>query len=196
MPEEILERERAIETALLAVERMSTDYQKCGKEKVGVDLELKRGVAVFLAMGMETDSSCWGHPERRDDENALSAEKNLLPYIDFSGYKPTDGINDDGEQIGYSEEEVDSASRRMKKDAITLEELLDRFYKLHNEKERLIELNYWKDAELPIAKLQTAHAEQIDNMSRDEQDSLIAEARKQWGDFLRFVEKNMLVQPS
>ncbi len=183
------EAEQLLREKMLYLEKLYTNYGEKGKEHVGIDAELKEPVGVFLAMGMHTEASCWGHPERRDDPNALQAEKNFLPYIDFSGYEPTDGQDENGRAVGYTDGQVDAACERMRIDAGKLNALLDEFY-ASKEGERMIILNYIDD--LPGARLVTAHKDELEEASREAQDEAIKNARRDWSGFLQLAKTNYL----
>lgn len=188
------DRQQILEEKRTLVESFYTDYNEEGKERVGIDPELKEGIAVLLAAGFQTEQSCWGHPERRDDHEALHAEKNLFPYIVFTGYQPTDGLNEKDEAIGFSKEQVDAACVRMQHDVENLKTLLGEFYEKHqiDPVERWVELRYFDG--MPGAELATRgervwDEEDAAKVDREKQDLNIAQAQAEWSAFLEFVKE-------
>lgn len=187
MPEFSKHREERLQTARKTVEKIYTDYGESGKEHVGIDHELKDGITTLLAMGLQTESSCWGHPERRDDPSVLYAEKNLFPYITFSGFQPNDGLDEHGNPQGYSRAQVDAACARMKIDAATLRSLLDAFYGQRPAAgPQNIQLQYPED--MPAARLVTRDADRLEEVDRNEQDVAIRQAHDEWKAFLDFMQ--------
>lgn len=182
-----------INNARSRVEAMYTDYEIEGKERVGVDSELKELVTIFLDMGLETDSSCWGHPERISEHKDLEyGEQNYLPYIGFTGYKEGDGMDDKGKPVGYSVTEVEAACERMQEGAKKIRALLDEFLSQNDFENVWIAFDYNDRSGLPAARLDTMLRSEYNEHPEELTEDVIAEARSQWQQFIEFVKDKEL----
>jgi len=190
-------RQRAaiIERMLCVVDGFVTDYQEEERGRdVRVDPELREGIAVLLSMGINTDASCFGHPERRGeslkDDEALP-EYNLLPYISISGYLPGDGEDTEGQAIGYTDEQVEAACVRAEQNHKMIYQVLQQFHQTHPKEQQLITIQY--SPGMPVLELNTRGVRQIDTLPIEEQDRLISAARHAWQDFLSFLKETYLL---
>lgn len=181
-----------LKDAFERVEGFYTDYGTEGKERVGIDEELKPLIAVFLAMGLETDGSCFGHPEKRaEDQSDLEyGEKNYLPYVSFSGYQPNDGLSPGGESIGYTESQVDAACEKMTKDHAILKNLLDKFYTKHKYQDHWITLKHHKG--MPNAQLDTLLRLDFNDNPDELDDKILQQTHEQWTAFIEFAKQEFL----
>jgi hypothetical protein len=186
-------REGRIQEALAALDTLVTDYAETFDTPeygtVGIDEELKRPIAVLHAAGVNTEASCWGHPEHRDRDDLPPASRNVLPYIECSGYTLGDGEDDDGNAIGYSSDQVDRASAKASTDYRMLMRLYNKCFDGVQEQERLVTIRYPFEG-CPGFKIQpTMNSDDFDDLSVGEQDSLVEIIRKQMKMFFKYVEE-------
>lgn len=137
-----------------------------------IDPELRDLLATLLAFGLNTDQSCWGHP---DDVNT-----DPLPYISFSGLFP------DNREYTYQETEwavkdVDDFEKKLKN-------WLNEFYqsRVVDSRTRII---VSREEGMPGLVLETSGRENFSDNSKKEQREIVEIARREWQDFANFLRK-------
>ncbi len=201
-------RHRTFERMRRVVDTFVTDYQEEERGRdVRVDTDLRDGIATLLSMGINTEQSCWGHPERRKDmpryepdpediELGIAAtlaippaEFNLLPDIGCSGFLPTDGLDADGNSVGYTNEQVDAAYERAKAGHHRLAALLEQFYRQFPSDDPQIQLTF---DDVPVFRLRSKEYRTIYSLPEEQQDIVIAQTRDEWAAFLAFLKESHL----
>lgn len=200
-------REKTLQEMLIAIQKLVTvyEYEDGSKETVGIDPELRETIAIFLAIGLYTDQSCWGHPEQKHQKRYI----NLVPYISFSGFpfrlsdydlknnpeiEAADEEEDD-EKSGYTMEEVDAAAEHVRIQYPILQHLVNAFYKHHSIHHPLLELKPLSPGS-PTYCLETKGRHELDDLELAQQEIIIREARQQWTLFTQFVKDRYLHDPS
>jgi len=186
------DKNRRIQDALAALDNLVTDYAETFDNPeygtVGIDEELRRPVAVLHAAGVNTEASCWGHPEHRDRDDLPPASHNLLPYIKCEGYTLGDGEDDDGNAIGYTAEQVERASTKASMDYKRLKRLYDECFDGKSEQERWVMILYPFEG-CPVFHIQsTMDSEDFEKLSVVEQDNLVKIIREQMSVFFEYIE--------
>jgi len=143
----------------------------------GVDPELREMLALILALGMHPDQSCWGHPEKFSQNDNIK----LTPEIHLTGGLP------DHE---YTDEEVERASLKAKKQVTELRELLTEFYRDRKTlDEAKIIVDYIDD--MPAFKIcSAAGRETLAAHAPSWRSNCIEASRKEWRDFEAFLKKH------
>ncbi len=178
------------------VEGLVTDYQD-ERGIIGIDEELKEGIAVLLAMDFQTESCCWGHPEKVDieeisEEDRIYSANKTMPRINFSGYHPSDGYDADDNPIGYTKEQVESASKKAERDAEKIRGLINGFYQKYIFDKHLIKCDYKDRFELPIFSLVARVPEDFFIMTEANRSDYIEKTREQWAKFLEYLREQYL----
>jgi len=147
---------------------------------IGVDKELKKLLQILIAMGINTESSCWGH---LSDHNGLHENPSLMPNVVISGNLP------DRE---YTYDDIEKAAKEADAFELTLNKLLKEFYReraLSDERAKIVVDRF---EGMPSFKLRSATDNEIRNLPTKTKLLISELSHKEWRDFSLFLENKFI----
>jgi hypothetical protein len=154
-----------------------------GNIKIGVDPQMRELLVALLSLGLNTESSCWGHDENDKDDKSEHINPDLAPYVTIIGHLP------DRE---YTPEEVESACNEAREYHKKINKLLEEFYKerLENNEQTKIKIIYFDG--MPSFRLISVTENEMEKYDENTRKQLLHEIHKEWADFSSFLKKKIL----
>lgn len=152
-----------------------------GEVKVGVDPEMRDILVALIALGLNTESSCWGHETDADNDEHINPS--LMPYITVAGHLP------DRE---YLPDEVASAAREAAEYHVTVSQLLEEFYRSRPVIDERVKIKTRYFEGVPSFRIFSVAEPDVDEDDDREVRQLLPVIHREWADFSNFLKQKAL----